>query len=670
MVLSALKGVGPVTLKKLEKLGINDVDTLLYHFPSRYVDRRKRLKVFDLKLLENENYHCVATIKDIKKIRLRTRREMTMATFEDDTGYIGVTWFNNPYIIVQYNPGDTVVFSGPFHKGRVSNPKIKHVITEDDVASFAKVEAVYPETRGLRSYQIHQFVQETLGYSTIAETLPEIILKNENLVGRGEALQAIHFPNDSEDLRKARERLGFEEIYRILVEAQKRKSKLKTYDAHPIRVNPTAHELLLEQLPFILTESQQKAIDEIFTDLGTPKPMHRLLNGDVGSGKTIVAAAAAWQVVNNGMQVVILAPTGVLANQHYLTFNKLFSQYNIPIHLATSDTRKDVDMLTKALEDAKDFNHIFIGTHALFHRLDMFKRVGLLVIDEQHKFGVKQREMLANEPIVNDDTQAEALPKMKRKMPLDNPKTEQTVPHVLSMSATPIPRSLALTLFGDIEVSFLEAKPEGRKKIVTKVINDADLQYRMYEWIREEVAENKAQAYVVCPLIQDSEKSDVKSAMQEFERLQKLFPEFTIELLHGKIKQKQKDEILLRFKNGETHVLVSTSVIEVGIDNPNATIMVIEGAERFGLAQLHQIRGRVGRSDKQSYCFLKTTDGSSSDRLDFFAETSDGFKVAEFDLQQRGPGEVYGEVQSGIPDLKIANILDIELIKRVRKYVG
>lgn len=652
MSLDEIKGIGSVTLAKLERLGITDIESLLYHFPHRYIDRRRRLKIFDLKLIENDHYHCVATIKGIKRIRLRSRREMTLATFEDDTGYIGVTWFNNPYIIVQFQEGDTIVFSGALHKGRVSNPKIKHVISEQDVHDFAKVEAIYPETRGLKSAKISQYVYETLQSYRVIETLPKAICDAEHLVDRYTALKSIHFPDTDEVKQQARDRLGFEEIYTILSEVQRRKSQIKSYDAFPIRLNTTAHDILIENLPFKLTDSQNNAIQAIFNDISTTKPMHRLLNGDVGAGKTIVAAAAAWQVVNNGMQVVILAPTGVLANQHYSTFKKLFEPHSIPIHLSTSETRKDLDSLYKELLKAEDYNHIFIGTHALLHRLEMFKKVGLVVIDEQHKFGVKQRELLAE---------------LQNSTSIDEPKHS---PHVLSMSATPIPRSLALTLFGDIDVTFLESKPEGRKNVITKVINEYTLQERMYEWIRKEIQENHAQMYVVCPLIEESEKSDARSAIQEFERLKEVYKEFSIELLHGKLKQKQKDDILQRFRDGDIHILVSTSVIEVGIDNPNATIMVIEGAERFGLAQLHQIRGRVGRSHLQSYCFLKTTEGNFGERLEFFSSTNDGFKLAEYDLQLRGPGEVYGEAQSGIPNLKIANILDLNLIKRVKKYIN
>ncbi len=662
MVLLDLKGVGAVTLAKLEKLGITDIPTLLYHFPSRYTDRRKRLMVIDLLLVENESYHCIGRITKLKKIWMRGGREMTTGTIIDDTGDINVAWFNNPYITSIFKVDDNVIFSGSIQKGKMVNPKLKKISNQEDIDNFAKVEATYPETKGLKSHTIQQFERDTLlklwrTQSGLKESLPIKVLKKEKLIGRLEALKYIHFPDSDEELEKARERLGFEEIYNILKQVNKRKKILKKFEAHHVRINQTPHELLIEKLSFTLTDTQKVAIKEIFKDLGSLSPMHRLLNGDVGSGKTIVAASAAWQVVNNGLQVVILAPTGVLANQHYQTFKNLFGEYGVPIHLATLDTRKEVDALYNEINNAKDHNHILIGTHALFHRMDLFKKVGLLVIDEQHKFGVKQRELLANLQTGDTgfNTSTEGSNNMK-------------VPHVLSMSATPIPRSLALTLFGDIEVSFLEAKPEGRKSIITKIINEEEKLERMYDWLGNEIRDNRAQAYVICPLIQESEKLDVKSAIKEFENLRNKYPDLEVELLHGKLKPKEKDAILERFRDGQIQILVSTSVIEVGIDCPNATIMVIEGAERFGLAQLHQIRGRVGRSDKQSYCFLKTSDGNSNERLNFFESSDDGFKVAEFDLQMRGPGEVYGEVQSGIPNLKIANIMDIALVKRVKKY--
>lgn len=675
MKLREIKGVGPAVLKKLEKLSIFSIHDLLFHYPSRYVDRTRYLKIFDLKFIEDDSYHCIARIKNLKRIRLRGRRDFTTATLEDDTGYVSVAWFNNPYIVVQYSEGDEVIFSGKIVKGKVSNPKIKKVDSEDDIKQFAKIEAIYPETRGLKSYQLNQFIYFALKYlyalpekertKVFKEGLPKPVIKKERFISKLEALKILHFPQNLETLDDARDRLGFEEIYTILKKVEKRKKTVKTKPAHKVTVNSTAHDVLQEKLSFELTSSQQQSVQDIFADLGKQVPMHRLLNGDVGSGKTIVAASAAWQVANNGLQTIILAPTGVLAKQHYLGFKKLFDEYDIPVHLITSDTRKDIERFkTENLHDANT-NDIFIGTHALLYHLEIFRKIGLLVIDEQHKFGVKQRELLGNiqkEGLTQEESHVEKVSEPKIDL------ASAKLPHILSMSATPIPRSLALTFFGDIDVSFLE-KPEGRKKIITKVLNDETLKLKMYEWLRHEINTNKAQAYVVCPLIEDSEKLTAKSATEEFHRLQEIYPEFKIGLLHGRIKSTEKDLILQQFKDGEFQVLVSTSVIEVGIDNPNATVMLIESAEKFGLAQLHQIRGRVGRSDKQSFCFLMTSDGSYSPRLEYFASTNDGFKVAEYDLHQRGPGEVYGEVQSGLPDLKIANILDLEMIKRVKKYI-
>jgi ATP-dependent DNA helicase RecG len=465
-------------------------------------------------------------------------------------------------------------------------------------------------------------------------------------------LSNVHFPDDIEEIVRARERLGFEEIYSILKEIKKRKRKLQKFNGPKIRLNPTTHDEVISKLPFELTESQESALQEIFDDFSKTTPMNRLVNGDVGSGKTVIAALAAWQITHNGLQTALVAPTAVLANQHYATFKKLFGD-QVPIHLVTSNTRKDIESLKKDLSKDSDHNDIFIGTHALFHHLELFTNLGFIVIDEQHKFGVEQRELLTKITISED---------------LNLLSDTKSIPHVLSMSATPIPRSMALTLFGDMEVSSLATKPLGRKKIITKPMHDKSLLEKMYLWIGKEIEENKAQVYVICPLIEDSEKMDMKSAINEFANLQKRYPDYSISLLHGKLKPVEKDAIIKDFIDGKTDILVSTSVVEVGIDNPNATIMIIESAERFGLAQLHQIRGRVGRSDKQSYCFLKTTTGEIGERIEFFANTEDGFKIAEYDLKSRGPGEVYGTLQSGIPNLKIADILDLELIKRVKKY--
>lgn len=648
MVLSDLKGIGSVTLKKLENLGIIDIQTLLFHFPSRYIDRRRQLKISDLFLIEDDSYSCIATIDKIKLVRIFKGRILVNATLTDDTGGLNVTWFNNPYISSNFQNGNKVIFSGKIEKKKIVNPKIRKVNSDEDIEKFAVYEAIYPETRGIKSYQITTFIRQVLEKNDfdIKEIVTQKIIEAEKLIQIKEALQKIHFPNSSDDIDEARERLGFDEIYKILKEVNKRKKAFQKFSADKIQINKDLYQSLISTLPYQLTESQTEAIQEIYSDISSSKPMHRLLNGDVGSGKTIVASFAAAQVLGNNFQVILLAPTSVLANQHYKVIKNFFDQSDVKVHLITSDTRKEVEKLKKELRDENQ-KEIFIGTHALLFHTELFHDVGLLIIDEQHKFGVKQREFLEN------------LTKLKE--------DQKFLPHSLSMSATPIPRTLALTLYGDLEVSII-FKPESRKEIITRCLYDLEMQNKMYEWIRKQISEKKEQVYVVCPLIEESEVLDTKSAINEFETLKKLYSEFNVDLLHGKIKPKLKDEILQRFAEKEIDILVSTSVIEVGIDNPNATIMIIEGAERFGLAQLHQIRGRVGRSEKQSFCFLKTTNNIEDERLKFFAENQDGFALAEYDLYHRGPGEVYGKMQSGIPKLKIANILDIELINRVKKY--
>lgn len=655
MELKDIKGIGPVKLKKLENLGIFGIKDLFFHFPYRYVDRLKELKVNDLFLIDHENFHVRVKIEKLAMIRLRGGRFIVNGTVSDDTGKFGISWFNNPYVTSNYKVGDEVLLSGKPEKKKLINPKIRKLREdqnlEDQIKSFVKIEAIYSETRGINSTMINSFVLHSLPNleTEVKDTLPKKIINTEKLLDLHSAILKIHFPQSLAEVEEARKRLAFDEIYRILKLVQKKKEKLKEFKAPILRIDKNLEENLISSLSFNLTDSQKISLTEIYADIEKNQPMHRLLNGDVGSGKTLVAALLAAQFFANNQQVILLAPTGVLAKQHFDFFRDFFDKLEIKIHLVTSNTKKEIDKLESEILDS-DQKELFIGTHALLYRLELFKNIGLIVIDEQHKFGVEQRELLEN-------------------VTLHNSVEEKYLPHVLSMSATPIPRSLALTLYGDLEVSILQ-KPLERQKIITKCIYDSETLSKMYSWIGKEIQENKAQVYVVCPLIEESEKIDSKSATLEFENLKKLYPNFRIELLHGKLKAKDKDEILARFLAREIDILVSTSVIEVGINNPNATIMIIEGSERFGLAQLHQIRGRVGRSDKQSYCFLKTTNNQQNERLQFFADNQDGFAIAEYDLLHRGPGEIYGNTQSGLPKLKIASIFDIEFIKKVKQYLN
>lgn len=673
MHLVDLKGVGNSYLKKLEKLEIFSIEDLLYHFPTRYVDRREKKTIEEVKELEDDNYHCKAKVAKVSQFTTKSRKPIAIVQFIDDTGKMTATWFNNTYIVGKIQKDDTVVFSGKPDKSKIFNPKVMKVNSDKDIQFFARMEPVYRETLGLKSYQINiyirQVLQTLLQYKKVSHEasrvdpslevllkhkLPEGIVKNEGFVERYKAFRYIHFPKNPEEIQKSREYFAFEEIYRIVRDVKRRKENVEGFTSYPMSINEPLYRKIIKSLKFNLTESQNKAIKDIFADIQASKPMHRLINGDVGSGKTIVAFCAAAQAARNGYQAIILAPTSVLAMQHYNLFNNLFSKTGINVHLVTSDTRAEINKLKKDTLFTESKADVFIGTHALFYHTDIFENLGLVVIDEQHKFGVKQREVLQD-------------PK-KLFEKFNTSKDGIRVPHILSMSATPIPRTLALTLFGDIDVSFLE-KPVERKKIITKFIGDDDLVEKMYEWIRKEINESKSQVYVVCPLIEESEKIDVKAALQEYEFLQSKYKEFKVDVLYGRLKPAEKDMVINDFKEGRTQMLVTTSVVEVGVDNPNATIMIIEGAERFGLSQLHQIRGRVGRDQTQSYCFIKTSDNNLNDRIKFFCDNNDGFKIAEFDLGSRGPGEVYGDIQSGMPDLKVADIMDLELIKRVKKWV-
>ncbi len=646
--LDRLKGIGESTRKKLAKLGIFSIRDLVYHFPRRFIDRRKALKIADLVFIDNEDYHSIGHVIQLQEIRSKTGKPLTTAIIKDETSSINVIWFNSHYVKKIVDVGDRVIISGLCEKGRLINPKIRKYTSDQDLKEFAILEAIYPETKSLSSKVLANLIKQIFDFNLFREDeiLSPMIMQAENLMDINSALRTMHFPQDIQSWHRARERIAFDEIYRILLEVKQRKEEAVKYQSFKFSIDEVAHTKLMESLPFKLTDSQVKAIQEIYTDLQKSIPMHRLLNGDVGSGKTIVAAFAAMQAVCNHKQVIFLAPTSILASQHHQFFEKIFQDFGVNIHLITSNTKSTVKKLRKHGGHFAD-KEIFIGTHALLFNIDLFNNVGLVIIDEQHKFGVKQRETL------------EMLRSVSNLVRL---------PHVLSMSATPIPRTLALTLYGDLDVSILY-KPSIRKRVITKCIYDEDIQEKMYEWIRHEIRTKKYQVYVVCPLIEESEKSDIRSAIQEYDNLRKRYPEFNIALLHGKMKGSVKDKIIEDFKEGKIDILVSTSVVEVGIDNPNAVIMIVEGADRFGLAQLHQIRGRVGRSDIQSYCFLKTTNNIRSPHLEFFAENHDGFVVAEYDLQKRGPGEVYGYVQSGIPKLKVANILDIDFIKRVKQYL-
>lgn len=635
MNLTNIKGISPRIEKLLKKLDINTVEDLLLHPPIRYIDRRKYLPISDIFLTQDENWYSKGKIKDVNKIRTKRGKNLITAIIEDDTSYIKIIWFNSDYLLPILLSSKFIAFSGIVYDKSIYNPKFVILESLGEIPEkLAKIEVKYPETAGINSATISKIIKNALDAYEIKETLPNEILEKENLVSKKLAIKYLHFPENEIEIKKTKERLSFEEIYVLIQKIKENKINITTHESFAIKIDQNLHKKIIKSLDYELTVSQKEAIQEIFSDISQNKPMHRLINGDVGSGKTILAILASAQVSKNNLMTLVLAPTEILANQHFESFNKILSEFDIPITLWTSSIKH------KNIQS----NSIVIGTHALIHHTQNWTNVGLVIIDEQHKFGVKQREILTNL------------------------KNENKISHSLSMSATPIPRTVALTFFGDIDVSFID-KPKERKKIITRIINSFEIENKMIEWIKNKIIQEHVQVYVVCPLIEETSKSDLKSVQKIYEHYKLVFGEDKVGLLHGKMKAKEKDDVIRNFIEKKFPILVSTTVIEVGINNPNATIMIIQSAERFGLAQLHQIRGRVGRGSDQSYCFLIPTNYEINNRLEFFEKTENGYELAEYDLSLRGPGEVYGTLQSGIPNLKFANILDKNLINKVKKYI-
>jgi ATP-dependent DNA helicase RecG len=634
--ITELPKIGPIFARKFEKLGINTIEDLFYHVPSRYMDYSLVTTINKLHPDETATIH--AKIVSIKNIYSRRGLKMQIGSVEDTTGKITVVWFNQPFLIRTLYPGRTVSLSG-----KVGFFSRKLCITSPDYELLGEIEKptvhtgrlvpIYPETSGLsskwiRTLMLGAFTNPALEFD---DFLPTEILSKSNLIGLKEAIDKVHFPKTEEEAENGMERLAFNELLNLELTSLRRKINWKKNRlANKLTVNQLTIDKFIDSLPFKLTESQNIAIDEILKDLTKDYPMNRLLEGDVGSGKTVVAAAASFAVFLNGFQTIIMAPTQILAAQHYETFKKLLTPFGVRISLITSDLKKS----------ELGRNDVFIGTHSLIENKVAFDKVGLVVIDEQHRFGVEQRKHLVK---------------------------KSGTPHTLTMTATPIPRTIALTWYGDLDLSVLTEMPKGRLKVTTWFVPESKRE-GAYEWIKSQVKEHKSQAFIVCPLIEDSEvetMADVKSVTTEFEKIKKIFVGFKLGLLHGRLKPNEKGHILKDFRSGKTDILVTTPVVEVGLDIPNATIMVIEAAERFGLAQLHQLRGRVGRGKDKSYCLL-FSNIKYSKRLRAMEIMHSGFELAELDLKLRGPGEIFGTAQSGFPELKVASWNNFPLIKKAK----
>ena len=550
---------------------------------------------------------------------------MAEALVSDETGSLKVTWFNQSYLAQSLKPGDELFLAGKpdVYKSalQLTNPIYEKV--SDFPVHTSRLVPLYHLKQELYPKTFRNFIKAALPLAdNVADELPAEIIKNQELLDISQTIKASHFPESDKNLIEAKKRLAFEEIFLNQLGAQKHRLELAKKKAFKVKFNEDLAKVFVAGLPFKLTDEQKKAAWQILQDLEKPMPMNRLLEGDVGSGKTVVGLMAAIQAVNHELQVVLMAPTEILAKQHFETAQKLIKDRVCLLTNSYSQIGKD-EITKPKLQKliAEGMPGLYIGTHALLAKKIKFKKLALVIIDEQHRFGVEQRSQLMQ--------------------------TKGKVPHLLSLTATPIPRSLQLAFYGDLEISQIKAKPLGRKPITTKLVTPENRQ-KAYEFISKQILAGR-QVFVITPLIEESETLEVKSAKKELEILQKVFPKFTIGLLHGKMKSSEKESVMADFLANKLQILVSTSVVEVGVDVPNASVMVIEGAERFGLAQLHQFRGRVGRADHQSYCFLFASNENpqSQERLQEFTKTFDGFKLAELDLKQRGFGEMYGSTQSG-----------------------
>lgn len=640
--ISELPSVGPAYSTRLKRLGIYTIGSLLYHIPSRYLDFESMSTIFHARAGETTSLR--AKISSVKNIYTRQGKKMQIAEIADDSGKMNAVWFNQPFLTRTISEGSEYWLSGKvsFFNRRLAliSPEYEIVNTQNSPIHTARLVPVYPETSGVSSKWLRTKVHQTLNLmkGKVDEFLPKDILEELRYPGLEESLRTIHFPENLDEVPKVRERLAFDEfLIHQLRSLIRKKDWANRKTAHKLAIDQLTMDSFATSLPFDLTTSQLQSIKEIREDLDKNTAMNRLLQGDVGAGKTVIAAAAAFVSFCNGFQTAIMAPTQILANQHFDTLKQILHPFKVRIELITGKESKSELGRTD----------IFVGTHALIHKKADFDKVGLVVIDEQHRFGVEQRKHL-----------------------IKKSGSRHKVPHVLTMTATPIPRTIALTVYGDLDLSTLNELPKNRQSITTWLV-PPQKRGNAYEWIDKKIAEEQIQAFVVCPLIEESEKDtmqQVRAATVEYKNLKEKFRDLRIGLLHGRQQSTEKHAVLDKFRNGEIDILVTTPVVEVGIDVPNATVMIIEAAERFGLAQLHQLRGRVGRGSKKSYCLLFTESPSLvvQKRINLLTQTYSGFDLAEMDLKIRGPGEVFGVKQHGFPELKIASWNDSELIKETR----
>jgi len=695
--LDQIKGVGPKTAAELRQAGLETVGDILLFLPRKHEDFTHVTPIAEL---SPGKVTIRARCQQISTRPVRRGLRLTKAVLADDTSKLNAIWFNQPYRTQQLGDSDEwFYFSGEFEynygRYQLTNPTAE--LAKELPVQVDRLLPVYHAVRGLKSQTVRKILEQLRPLmSVLPDTLPPSIVKSEKLLDRAAAISAMHFPRNEREVEQARQRLAFEELFELVLASQLNKIDNQKLAGFAIPFEKSVVQDFVKKLPFALTNAQRRAAWDILQDFENARPMNRLLQGDVGSGKTVVAGLAARQAASAGYQTAFMAPTEILARQHAQTLSKLLEPFGVTVGLLIGSVKgKARAMLYQQI--ANGAVDVIVGTHALIQDKVEFHRLGFVIIDEQHRFGVEQRQRLLMK-VKDEEVKSGTLDMLSEPMtiaagssretgraapgsrarhggeesvssaPLDTKKLSvAAMPHLLAMTATPIPRSLALTVYGELDVSVLDELPRGRRPILTKIISPPSRE-AAYTAIDQQIAQGR-QVYVVCSLITDSDSSDRKSVEAEYKRLKNsIFGHRRIAMLHGKMAASEKDQIMQAFKDQRYDILVSTTVIEVGVDVPNATIMMIEDADQFGLAQLHQLRGRVGRGQHQSFCYLMmSTNNKPSQRLREIEKSNDGFHLAEVDMSLRGPGEIYGRMQHGALNLQIATLADTQLIARAQK---